>query len=79
MGLLDCGRYKYNFCSQWGAEYQVGNIFYYSALTSYLPSTKSTFAYPVQLNALQGFAWVTEYVTLTYIYYSSFKLSPGRL
>lgn len=27
------------------------------------------FAYPVQLNALQGFAWVTEYVTLTYVYY----------
>ncbi|KAG2034187.1 hypothetical protein BDR03DRAFT_870631 [Suillus americanus] len=33
---------------------------YYSSLTSYLLSTPSAFAYPVQLNALQGFAWVTE-------------------
>ncbi|KAG2034185.1 hypothetical protein BDR03DRAFT_615609 [Suillus americanus] len=34
---------------------------YYSLLTSYhLSSTQSIFAYPVQLNALQGFAWVTE-------------------
>ncbi|KAG2131687.1 hypothetical protein DEU56DRAFT_813866 [Suillus clintonianus] len=42
---------------------------YYLPLTPYLPSTQSVFAYPVQLNALEGFAWVNEaLVTFTLLF-----------